>query len=71
MLYAAEEFPELKELISRKFGSDGDVQRACELVLSGDGLPRTKQLATFHAQVSDTPTVASQPCSQPCRRGPE
>jgi len=52
VLYAAEEFPELKELIARKFGADGDVQRACELVLSGDGLPRTKQLAMFHAQAA-------------------
>jgi len=52
VLYAAEDHPELQELIARKFGEAGDVQRACDLVHASDGLPRTKALAMFHAQAA-------------------
>jgi len=52
VLYAADAFPELKDLIARKFGEQGDVQRACELVMRSDGLQQTKELAMFHAQAA-------------------
>jgi geranylgeranyl pyrophosphate synthase len=52
VLYAAEEFPELKELIQRKFGGEGDVASACDMVMRSQGLQRTKDLATFHAQAA-------------------
>ena len=52
VLYGVDEYPELKDLIARKFGEAGDVQRACELVLPSKGLQRTKELATFHAQAA-------------------
>jgi len=52
VLYGIDEHPELKTLVERKFGSPGDVQRACELVLDSRGLARTKELATFHAQAA-------------------
>ena len=52
VLYGIDEHPELKLLVERKFGEDGDVQRACELVLDSQGLQRTKDLATFHAQAA-------------------
>lgn len=52
VLYGIDEHPELKTLVARKFGEDGDVQRACELVLDSQGLQRTKELATFHAQAA-------------------
>lgn len=52
VLYAAEEFPELRELIQRKFSKEGDVQTACELVMKSEGLPKTKDLATYHAQAA-------------------
>lgn len=52
VLYGIDEHPELKTLVARKFGDDGDVQRACELVLDSQGLQRTKDLATFHAQAA-------------------
>jgi len=52
VLYAADAYPELKELIARKFGEPGDVQRACELVLDSEGLQQTKELAMFHAQAA-------------------
>ena len=50
VLYAVDEQPELKTLVARKFEVDGDVQRACELVIDSQGLQRTKDLATYHAQ---------------------
>jgi len=52
VLYAIDEHPEMRALIERKFGEPGDVQQACELVLDSQGLPRTKELATFHAQAA-------------------
>lgn len=52
VLYAAEEYPELKELIARKFGAPGDVAKACSLVMKSKGLARTKELASFHAQAA-------------------
>lgn len=67
VLYAVNERPELKEIIARKFGGEGDVLRAYDLVLDSKGLPRTKQLATFHAQAA-----VDACCSMtegPCRDG--
>merc|ERR1712228_946174 len=52
VLYAAEEHPELKALISRKFSHEGDVNIACEIVLRSQGLQKTKELASFHAQAA-------------------
>lgn len=52
VLYAIDEHPEMRQLIERKFGEKGDVQKACEMVLDSQGLPRTKELATFHAQAA-------------------
>jgi len=52
VLYGMEERPELQALVERKFGEPGDVQAACELVLSSNGLKKTKELATFHAQAA-------------------
>lgn len=52
VLYGIEDKPELKALVTRKFGEAGDVQRACELVLDSRGLERTKELAKFHAQAA-------------------
>jgi geranylgeranyl pyrophosphate synthase len=52
VLYGIDEHPELKTLVARKFGEPGDVQKACEFVLDSQGLQRTKELATFHAQAA-------------------
>ena len=67
VLYAVDEKPELKEIITRKFGGEGDVLRAFNLVLDSEGLPRTKQLATFHAQAA-VDACCSLPESE-CRDG--
>ncbi|KAL1507909.1 hypothetical protein AB1Y20_007514 [Prymnesium parvum] len=67
VLYAAEERPELKEIIARKFGGEGDVLRAFNLVLDSEGLARTKQLAMFHSQAA-VDACCSLPPSE-CRDG--
>uniref|UniRef100_A0A0N4ZF52 Polyprenyl synthetase n=1 Tax=Parastrongyloides trichosuri TaxID=131310 RepID=A0A0N4ZF52_PARTI len=48
VLYAAQQYPELNTLISRKFSQEGDVKRAWEIVMSSNGLEKTKQLAEKH-----------------------
>eukprot|EP00952_Eustigmatos_sp_NYUAD-ZCMA_P014307 55877-Eustigmatos_ZCMA.PRE.1 len=50
ILYAAEQRPELRPLIKRRFKQAGDVDRTYEYVLGTDGVDRAYKLATFHAQ---------------------
>jgi len=45
VLYAAEQHPELIDMIQRKFKADGDVSRANELVFDSNGIERTRQMA--------------------------
>ena len=52
VLYGIAEEPQLRELVERKFGEKGDVQAACEMVMRSQGLQKTKELATFHAQAA-------------------
>lgn len=49
-LFAAEEYPELVQLISRKFESPGDIELAVELVQKSSGLHLCKQLAQVHVE---------------------
>ncbi|KAI5478496.1 hexaprenyl-diphosphate synthase [Pseudohyphozyma bogoriensis] len=48
-LYAWEEFPELGEMIERKFAQEDDVERARYLIGKSSGLDRTRELAGEHA----------------------
>ncbi|KAI9032292.1 hypothetical protein DFJ74DRAFT_628619 [Hyaloraphidium curvatum] len=50
VLYAAEEFPQLNELIERKFSHEGDVDTAFELVHRSRGIERTRALAEEHCR---------------------
>jgi len=50
VLYAAEQFPELEELIQRRFSEAGDVRFATECVRRSEGLQRTRELARRHCQ---------------------
>lgn len=52
VLYAAEEHPELIEMIQRKFKADGDVRRANELVFASSGIERTRQMAEEHCKLA-------------------
>ena len=45
VLFATKQHPELNHLIARRFGEQGDVEKAFELVMSSDGLEETKELA--------------------------
>ncbi len=45
VLFAAEEYPELREMMQRKFERSGDVQRAIELVEKSNGIQRARDLA--------------------------
>ena len=49
-LFAAEEFPEIAEIVQRRFSDEGDAQAVGALVLKSAGLQRTRDLATSHAQ---------------------
>lgn len=51
-LYAWDEFPELGELIERKFERDGDVDRAKHLILRSSGAERTFALAEQHSNAA-------------------
>uniref|UniRef100_A0A183D1K4 Decaprenyl-diphosphate synthase subunit 1 n=1 Tax=Gongylonema pulchrum TaxID=637853 RepID=A0A183D1K4_9BILA len=50
VLYAAEEYPELNSLITRRFSKEGDVELAWEMVGNSRGLERTRAAAREHAQ---------------------
>jgi len=49
VLYAAQEYPELNKLISRRFSESGDPEMAWEIVLNSKGLEQTRQLAKKHS----------------------
>ena len=52
VLYGIADEPDLRELVERKFSKKGDVPAAYELVMKSNGLQKTKELATFHAQAA-------------------
>lgn len=63
VLFACEKFPELNEMIMRRFSKPGDVEKALNAVLKSDGLEQTRFLAEQHCrearryiqQVADSP----------------
>ena len=52
VLFAAERFPEMEVLISRRFSKEGDVEKAFEMVLKSDGMEETKVLAKKYADAA-------------------
>jgi len=51
-LFAAQEYPDLNTMISRRFSKDGDVDRAWEIVQNSKGLEKTRRLAETHSQTA-------------------
>ena len=52
ILYAAQEFPELKPLVMRRFKKKGDKEKALEALYKSEvAMDKAKALANFHAQV--------------------
>ena len=49
VLFAAEEFPGLRDLIGRRFKQEGDVDQAAAWVKQSQGIEKTKHLAQQHA----------------------
>jgi len=52
VLFAAEKFPQLNEMIGRRFQTKGDVERAFQLVQESGGLEETRQLARKHCDAA-------------------
>ncbi|KAI8327860.1 isoprenoid synthase domain-containing protein [Chlamydoabsidia padenii] len=52
VLFAWEEYPELEDLIKRKFNKKGDAEKARRLVYQSNGLKRTMVLAEKHCQLA-------------------
>ncbi len=52
VLYALEEKPYLEVLIEREFAQAGDLDQAIALVLASNGIERSRELATHHAQLA-------------------
>ncbi|KAK9813829.1 hypothetical protein WJX73_000632 [Symbiochloris irregularis] len=73
VLFAAEEHPQLRPMILRKFAEPGDVQLAQQLVFDSQGLDKTRSFAAHHAQqaadVIDAFPPASTEHAQKCREG--
>ena len=65
VLYAAEEHPELIDMIQRKFKADGDVSRANELVFASNGIERTRDMAEEHCKLA-AQTVCTVAHATPC-----
>lgn len=49
---SARTFPELEEMMNRKFSNEGDVERAQKLVFESTCLEQTKHLARFQAKLA-------------------
>ena len=52
VLYALEEKPYLEVLIEREFAQPGDLEQALTLVKDSQGIERSRELATHHAQAA-------------------
>ena len=50
VLFALEEFPQIGDIVKRRFGDEGDAALVGDLVSQSDGLRRTQELATAHAR---------------------
>jgi len=48
VLFATAKYPELEDMIARRFTKPGDVEKAYDFVLQSDGLDRTRSLAREH-----------------------
>lgn len=50
VIFATEEYPEIKSYIQRKFEKEGDVEKTWELVQKSAGIEKTQQLAFTHCR---------------------
>ncbi|GMH57875.1 hypothetical protein TrVE_jg11864 [Triparma verrucosa] len=52
LVWAGEEFEEVREMVGRGLRGEGDLEKAIEIVHNSSGLPRTLQLAKKHAELA-------------------
>jgi len=52
VLFATTKYPELEEMIARRFSKEGDAEKAFQFVLESDGLDRTRSLAREHCDLA-------------------
>lgn len=52
VLFATKKFPQLEEMIARRFSKEGDVEKAFQFVLESDGLDQTRSLAREHCDLA-------------------
>merc|ERR1719392_580030 len=52
VLFAAEKYPDLNQLIGRRFSNEGDVEKAFKLVQESGGLNETRDLAKKHCDAA-------------------
>lgn len=65
VLFAAEEYPELKPLICRKFKEEGDFEKAVELVEKSKGIEKSRAFAIEHAEKAADAIRALPPAKNP------
>ncbi|MDJ0598621.1 MAG: solanesyl diphosphate synthase [Crocosphaera sp.] len=51
-LFALEEKPYLETLIEREFSEEGDREKALSIVTESEGIERSRELASYHAQLA-------------------
>ncbi|MDJ0658177.1 MAG: solanesyl diphosphate synthase [Crocosphaera sp.] len=51
-LFAMEEKPYLETLIEREFSEEGDKEKALSIVIESEGIERSRELASYHAQLA-------------------
>ena len=54
VLFASQQFPQLRGLVARRFRRAGDVEAALALVAASDGLQRTRELAGSYSEAAVT-----------------
>ena len=65
-LLAMEEKPYLQVLIDREFSKEGDIEKALGLIQESDGIQRSRELASYHAQLAlkSVEGLSASACSQ-------
>merc|ERR1712241_1539017 len=52
VLFASKKYPELEDMIARRFNKKGDVEKAFQYVIDSDGLDKTRNLASEHCDIA-------------------
>jgi len=52
VLFASKKYPELEDMIARRFNQKGDVEKAFQFVIDSDGLEKTRSLAREHCDLA-------------------